>query len=91
MVTVNTADQMEKRFTGQFPGIELVVSSVEGSSAHIPAALRNGACRSADPSSAWVPSGGVVATIDRRHSDLDKRRRSGGNPTVRYAHFPKKS
>jgi hypothetical protein len=34
MLSVNTAGQMEKRFTGGFAGIERVVSNVEGLSAH---------------------------------------------------------
>jgi endonuclease YncB( thermonuclease family) len=72
MVSVNTAGQMEKRSTGQFPWIELVVSSVEGPSAHgtkerpndtsehLSAARLSPHC----PGSACLPSAGVAAILN---------------------------
>jgi len=102
MVSVNTAGQMEKRFTSQLPEIELVVSSVEGSSAHgtkgrpndisehIPAALRNGVCRPTDFCSARLPSGGMVAIIDGDSLTLINE---GAAEEIRLSgmHFPKTS
>jgi len=102
MVGVNTTGQIEKRFMGQFPGIEPVVSSVEGSSTH---RTRGGkttpvrrirllyAMAFVVPLTPALPASRPAAWLalsTATEPDRDKRRGSGRGPPVRYD-CPKKS